>query len=190
MKRSLLYTGTGDTGTTALVGGTRVAKDHPRLQAYGSIDELNSHLGLLAAMGRYDDIDVETARTLRRVQNKMFNIGSHLATPADSPFPVPHTVTADDIAALERQIDRLDSMVPPIKAFILPAGSPAAAQAHVARTVCRRAEREMVSLASTGVDIDPAVMRYVNRLSDYLFILARFNNVSSGIDEIIWDKDC
>lgn len=190
MKKSALYTRTGDNGTTSLAGGQRIPKNAPRLEAYGSIDELNSHLGMLIALS---EPDPATKELLTLIQNKMFNIGGYLATaPEDAGrwSAKAGGITQSDITTLEHAIDRLDADVPPLRQFVIPAGTPAACQAHIARTVCRRCERRLLDMADTGDPVDPVIIRYINRLSDFLFILARFNNLSSQIDEIFWDKDC
>lgn len=140
MKKSIIYTGGGDKGTTALVGGFRVPKTHPRLEAYGTIDELNSHIGLL--MAEMDD--PETLDTLRFVQHKLFTVGSYLATdPTKTDFRIESRVTPEAIRRLEGAIDRLDAQLPRLKAFVLPGGNRASAEAHVCRTVCRRAGRRL-----------------------------------------------
>lgn len=187
MKKSNLYTRTGDTGTTSLVGGQRVRKDNIRIESYGTIDELNSHLGLLSAIMPENS---EQNKTLTFIQNKLFNIGAYLATENEPEkqaqcFGLGKTA----IEKLEKEIDILDATVPQLHAFLLPGGNTAAAQAHVCRTVCRRAERNIISLSDTTY-IDPDLLRFVNRLSDYLFVLARFNNFITHTSEIFWDKDC
>ncbi|MDE5669425.1 MAG: cob(I)yrinic acid a,c-diamide adenosyltransferase [Duncaniella sp.] len=194
MKKSMIYTRTGDNGTTALVGGTRIAKNSPRVTAYGSVDELNAHIGLLQAYVRDIEAAAEDSRLLLRVNAVMFSLGAYLATPSpelgpDEPLPADlkePAVTEADIEALEHAIDRLDASVPPQRTFILPGGTVAAGVAHVARTVCRRAEREVLDLADTGAYVHPMVLRYINRLSDYLFILARGLNHYSGVPDIPW----
>ncbi len=184
--KSAIYTRTGDTGTTALVGGSRVDKDHPRLEAYGTIDELNSHLGLLASIANPDP---DVAALITEAQNKMFCIGAYLATPAPShPDDVPGLDEAD-IERIEEVIDRLDATVPPLRAFILPAGCTAACAANVARTVCRRAERRIITLGHSVGRVAPIVVQYVNRLSDFLFIYARYLNISSQTEETPWHKE-
>ncbi len=189
MEKSMLYTRTGDRGTTALVGGSRAPKNSPRVSSYGDIDELNSHIGLLQAqVSRLPDAGVE-ARQLLDIQHILFEIGSYLATPdrpvSEPPLACPGT-DAEAIASIEHAIDLLDSQVPPQRTFILPGGSIAAAEAHVARTVCRRAERSILTLADTGARIDPNVLIYINRLSDYLFILARRLNALTSTPDIPW----
>ena len=194
MKKSMLYTRTGDRGTTALVGGTRVAKNSPRVSAYGSVDELNAHIGLLHAHVGGVEGAGEDADLLLRVNSLMFNLGAYLATPSpmlghDEPVPSDlkaPTVEEADLEALEHAIDRLDGSVPPQKTFILPGGTIAASVAHVTRTVCRRAERDVLTLADTGAYVHPMVTRYLNRLSDYLFILARSLNHLAGVPDIPW----
>lgn len=190
MKKSALYTRTGDDGTTSLVGGQRLPKNSPRLEAYGTVDELNSHIGMLLALA---DPDPETAALLTLIQNKMFNIGGYLATaPEDDGRWSARAggITPADITILEQAIDRLDADVPPLRQFVIPAGTPSACQAHIARTVCRRCERRLIDMVQAGEQVDPIIVQYINRLSDLLFILARFNNISTQTDEIFWDKHC
>ncbi|MDE6267198.1 MAG: cob(I)yrinic acid a,c-diamide adenosyltransferase [Muribaculaceae bacterium] len=187
MEKSPLYTRTGDAGTTALVGGKRVSKTDPRLEAYGTVDELNSHLGVLAASPviRHDDRD-----TIIFIQNKLFNIGAYLAT--DNPDNAPTECVGlghQAISRIETEIDRLDNTVPPLNQFVLPGGSPFSAQANVARTVCRRCERRIIALQET-THVDSALTRFINRLSDYLFVLGRYYNNLTETPEIFWDKNC
>lgn len=184
MKKSPLYTRTGDKGTTSLVNGVRVAKDSPRVCAYGTVDELNSHIGLVQS--HTTDLDNFVNESLTRISNLLFNIGSYLANSSDDAVPM---LTDDDIADLEQAIDTIDSMVPPLKLFVIPGGSIGASHAHVARTVCRRAEREIYSLISTGVVVSDLVTTYINRLSDYLFVLARYINHFTGTPEVIWRRN-
>ena len=186
MKKSNLYTLTGDKGTTSLVGGLRISKNDPRLEAYGTIDELNAHIGLLRQMGNDPDDDA----LLLFIQNKLFVVGSYLAT--DTSFTQLRAASRlhpADIERIETRIDTLDATVPPLHAFLLPGGTAAAAQAHVCRTVCRRAERRICQVAQE-VLVDENILKFVNRLSDYFFVLARFNNYVKKQDEIFWDKDC
>jgi cob(I)alamin adenosyltransferase len=164
MKKAGIYTGTGDSGSTSLCGGTRVAKDHPRVEAYGTLDELNAHMGLLVAA--LDD--AETIGFITEIENNIFTIGCHLATENGSEYPI----NESDIRKLENAIDDISALLPPLKNFILPAGSETAARANVCRTVCRRAERAMVALGKE-CNISQHAMVYVNRLSDYLFVLQR-----------------
>lgn len=181
--KSNVYTRTGDLGTTSLVGGARVSKDSARLEAYGTVDELNSWLGLIAA---FNHVGEEDKILLLKIQNCMFDIGSILATEPESkwqPKPLPEYAVAE----VEQAIDRLDSTLPRHNRFILPGGCREAAEAHIARCVARRAERRIVALAAE-VSVDPEVLTYINRISDYLFVLARAINLNSGSDEIFWDN--
>lgn len=186
MKKSIVYTRTGDGGTTSLVGGRRVAKDSVRIEAYGTVDELNSHIGVVMADAGSSDV----LSTLIFVQNRLFDIGGYLACDSsDGGFILPPGVTDADIYRIEEAIDVIDSQLPALDRFVLPSGSGASARTHVARTVCRRAERRIVTLALQA-EVDPLVIKFINRLSDYLFVLARFSNVSKNIDEIFWEKSC
>ena len=157
MKKSLLYTRTGDAGTTSLVNGTRVPKNSPRVNAYGTIDELNAHIGLLQAQTAFLDNFVN--ETLLRVNNLLFNIGAYLADGSEGAVPM---LTDDDVTALENAIDTLDSMVPQLRQFVLPGGSVGASQAHVARTICRRAERDILTLSDSGAVVSSLVTTYIN----------------------------
>lgn len=179
-----LYTRTGDTGMTSLVGGQRVPKTHPRLEAYGTIDELNSHIGLLIAeLG-----DAADTPFLTEVQNLLFSIGSMLATDTSQREVRPgRYVTAKDVQEMEHAIDAAEEGLPGWRGFILPGGTRAAAQAHVCRTVCRRAERCIYTLASEA-EVDARLLEYINRLSDYFFALAKKINHSAGQEENIWQK--
>jgi cob(I)alamin adenosyltransferase len=184
--KSQLYTGTGDQGLTSLVGGERVKKNSLRLDAYGTIDELSSSLGVVAADKECPD---EVKGQIREVQNELFNIGAYLATAVAHGTQSPCSSLADGsrIKELEGWIDSLDEQTPKIRAFVLPGGSKTAAECHMARTICRRAERAILTLADTEY-VDPALVRYINRLSDYLFIAARFQNFIQGIEEVTWKK--
>ncbi|MCR4582359.1 MAG: cob(I)yrinic acid a,c-diamide adenosyltransferase [Prevotella sp.] len=186
MKITKVYTRTGDKGQTSLVGGIRVNKSDLRLEAYGTIDELSSHLGLLGSL--LPDGDEKTM--IIRVQNNLFNIGTYLATDQEKTPLYPSARLADGEAALlEHEIDRLMGLLPEVQGFILPGGTQGAAQAHVCRTVCRRAERRIVSL-SEKVEISADMLQYVNRLSDYLFVLAKIINFNEKRDEIVWQNFC
>jgi cob(I)alamin adenosyltransferase len=186
MKKSLIYTRTGDKGTTSLVGGVRVPKTHIRLEAYGTIDELSSHLGLLQTY-LTDEAD---QRLVAFVQHKLFTVGSYLATDqSQTELRIESRIHEADIQRLEHAIDEADSQLPPMKGFILPGGSRGAAVCHICRTVCRRAERKILQLAESA-PVEVEVTTFVNRLSDYLFILARKMNKIAEKDEIFWDKDC
>lgn len=179
-----LYTRTGDSGTTSLVGGQRIAKTHIRLEAYGTVDELNSHIGLLISLIT-DDAD---RALLTEVQNLLFSIGSMLATDTSARDYRPgRYVTSDDVTVLENAIDAAEEGLPGWRGFILPGGTTAAAQAHVCRTVCRRAERRIYALAAEA-DVDAQLLAYMNRLSDYFFALAKKINHSAGQEENIWAK--
>ncbi len=181
-----IYTRTGDAGTTALVGGSRVSKDSPRLNAYGTIDELNSHLGLLAAT---PGVDAPSIDFIQSIQNRLFNLGAYLATPSESAtpdtLPAPKGIDESEIRHIEAEIDRLDTTLPPLNSLILPGVCPAACQANIARTVCRRAERHIITLAATS-PVHPLAIAYVNRLSDYLFTLSRHLNNLSSTPELPW----
>ena len=184
MKKSNVYTRTGDAGTTSLAGGTRVPKTHIRLEAYGTVDELSSHLGLLAAL-LTEDAD---RNELITIQNNLFVVGASLASDTTVSKPGPAaTLTADAVEKLERAIDVADEPLPPWRGFTLPGGTQAAAQCHVCRTVCRRAERRILALAAE-VPVDAVLQVYMNRLSDYLYVLARKINFMSGTDENLWQK--
>lgn len=186
MAKSMLYTRTGDAGTTSLVGGERVLKNCLRLDSYGEIDELSSWLGVAAA----DPACPAAIREeLQQVQNELFNIGCYLAT-AVAPGSTPECPSLSDgskIEKIEKGIDRLDEATPKIRAFVLPGGSQTAGWLHLGRTVCRRAERVLHALASEEY-VDPAVLKYINRLSDYLFIAARYANHEAGVEEITWKQ--
>ena len=180
--KSKVYTLTGDRGTTGLVGGKRVPKDDVRVEAYGTIDELNAYLGLLAHNSKLDYDDMP--QFIRKIQNKLFNVGAYLATEnADEVFGL----TDDDVAQIEQRIDAMDAELPPMQGFILPGGSRLSAMCDVCRTLTRRAERRVVTL-SHSADIAPLVLQYLNRLSDFFF--ARFNNIRNQVEEIYWNKEC
>lgn len=164
-----IYTRTGDSGTTSLVGGTRVDKCHPRVEAYGTVDELNAHIALLAEEIRSTAPEAYTL--LKVAQRHLFTVQTLLATEREVSFDLP-TLPVEAITELEQHIDALQSTLPPLRSFVVPGGTRAAAQCHVARTVCRRAERRMVEL-SRQASVEPALLQYVNRLSDYLFVLSR-----------------
>lgn len=186
MKKNLVYTKTGDKGTTSLVGGTRVLKTHARLEAYGTVDELNAQLGLLVTCLN----DSKDKNIVLNIQNRLFTIGSHLATDQEKKsLCEASTITPEHIAELENQIDMMDEVLPPLRAFVIPGGSYGAAICHVCRTVCRRAERRILSLSET-YKISAEVLSYMNRLSDFLFVLSRRINVAERTDEIFWDNTC
>ena len=179
-----IYTRTGDRGETGLFGGGRVAKDHPRVAAYGDVDELNSAIGVARATepaGFFDDL-------LETIQRDLFSIGGHLATP--DPAKVRAALSRAELdegraAEFERVMDDAERELPPLRAFVLPAGSPKAAALHLARTVCRRAERSVVHL-SHETEVPELFVSYLNRLSDLLFTLARVANHRAGTGDVIW----
>ncbi len=187
-RRSKLYTGTGDRGDTALFGGRRVPKDHPRVEAYGTIDELNAALGVAATAIRQRKL----VAAIQTIQNELFNIGAELASdPTGRGRKKKAAVVRLDPAKaawLESLIDEYDARVPTLRTFILPAGSTAAAALHLARTVCRRAERTVVTLARDE-PVSPAIIVYLNRLCDLLFVLARYLNKVDRRRELPWRKD-
>lgn len=177
-----IYTRTGDKGDTGLLGGTRVPKDHLRIEAYGTVDELNSHLGLLRDMAA-----PHHGELIAGIQHTLFAIGSRLASSSEeeaTKFQVPQVGDAE-ITALEQAMDAMDKELEPMRNFILPGGHPAVSQAHIARTVCRRAERRVVQLAAQEA-IPEAVVRYINRLSDLLFVLARHLGKLHGVPDTPW----
>ncbi len=187
MKKSRIYTMTGDDGTTSLAKGTRVTKTHARLEAYGTVDELNALLGMLAATVNDD----ETRKQLHYVQHKLFSVGAYLATEHQNELQGASRLPDESIKFLEQAIDGIDAALPPLRGFILPGGSQASALCHICRTVCRRAERRILALEEKEVcKLDNNIKRFVNRLSDYLFVLARKLNKLTDEDEIYWDKDC
>ncbi len=176
-----IYTRTGDDGTTGLFAGGRVKKTHLRVEAYGTVDELNSILGLARALKPAAAVDAD----LEHVQNALFHLGADLSTPLDANAAWVIRVTPEQVAWLESSIDSMTAQIPELKNFVLPGGTPAAAQIHVGRTVCRRAERLTVALGEDA-DINPEALIYLNRLSDWLFTLARYENHLSGVDETVW----
>ncbi len=187
MKKSHVYTRGGDNGTTSLIGGSRVKKCSLRLEAYGTIDELNAHIGLLAAMIKTPS-EEETAR-LRWIQSRLFDVGTHLAMPCTEGRVAPCVLTSKHVQLMESYIDELDAQLPALHAFVLPGGCSSAAQCHVCRTVCRRAERLIIALAEEE-PLCPDMLSFINRLSDFLFVYARFLNKKEGVSEISWQNDC
>lgn len=187
-----IYTRTGDRGTTSLVGGTRIAKNDLRLDAYGTVDELNSWIGFIISLGVDDE---PTVRFLLSLQNSLFDLGCALATEIDAKWQ-PKTITATDIEQIEIEIDRMDATLPHHDKFILPGGIPAAAATQIARTVCRRAERLILSLLTSRDEASDTTQRafpgqdealqFINRLSDYLFVLARYLNHLASCPETYW----
>lgn len=179
-----IYTKTGDTGLTGLFGGGRVPKHNPRVNAYGEVDELNSTIGVVRATAPVAFKD----ELFAAIQRDLFSIGGHLATP--DPEKVRAALAKADLSTgqvtlFERTIDEADAVLPPLRAFVLPAGTPKAAALHLARTTCRRAERAVVALAQDA-DVPPAFLVYLNRLSDLLFALARLANHEAGVADVTW----
>ena len=187
MKITKVYTKGGDKGLTSLVGGQRVSKASARLEAYGTIDELSAHLGLLAA---WLPEDSHEHVMVVRIQNNLFNVCTNLATEQETTplYPSAH-LAEGETELLEREVDAIMGELPERQGFILPGGTPQAAQAHVCRTVCRRAERRIVALAEQAL-VSAEVQQYVNRLSDYLFVLAKKLNFIAGKSEKIWQNAC
>jgi cob(I)alamin adenosyltransferase len=177
-----IYTKTGDDGTTSLFDGTRVAKTHPRVVAYGTVDELNAHLGAARAAGLDDDL----AGKVEELQRDLFALGARLADPRQkiAERVTKATITDDDVARLESWIDTLEAGLPPLRHFILAGGAPGGAALHVARTVCRRAEVHAL-LVGAG-EVETVVLVYLNRLSDLIFVMARAANHRAGVPETIW----
>ena len=187
MKITKVYTRTGDKGMTDLVGGIRINKDNIRLEAYGTVDELNSQLGLLVSMLPSDDAE---RSSLLRIQSNLFNIGTHLATDQEqTPLYASAQLAEGEATLLEQRIDDMNDRLPAPQGFVLPGGTVAAAQCHVCRTICRRAERRIIALAQQA-KVGEDIIKYVNRLSDYLFVLAKIINFNAGQEEIIWENPC
>lgn len=184
MGKSKIYTRTGDGILTSIIGGDRIPKYSLRLEAYGTVDELSSFIGNLVA----DDSVIDEQRyDLLKVQNMLFNIGGYLATPPSIRKPEVAGLSQEDISAMESWIDDMDDQLPRLNNFIIPGGCKASAKANMARTVCRRAERRVLQLASEE-DINPLVFSYLNRLSDYLFVIGRYLNKFANYEEIMWQK--
>jgi cob(I)alamin adenosyltransferase len=178
-----IYTRTGDDGTTSLIGGTKVSKSNIRIESYGTVDELNSWIGVLG-----DSVnDGPTRLTFREIQDRLFTIGSALACDPEkeSKLKLPD-LHQSDVAFLESEIDRMNEALQPMQAFILPGGATVVSFAHVARCVCRRAERICVAMQVEGMEIQPLVIMYLNRLSDYLFVVARFISYLLNVEEVQW----
>lgn len=178
-----IYTKTGDLGNTSLIGGTKVPKCSLRIDSYGTVDELNSYIGLVGDYVTEDHVKV----TLKEVQDRLFTIGSSLACdPDNDPLMKIPDLKEEDIQYLEQQIDSMDEVLPEMKNFILPGGHVAVSTTHIARCVCRRAERLCVNMKEHKTFVDPLVIKYLNRLSDYLFVLARYIGHLLGVAEIAW----
>ena len=181
-----IYTKTGDKGQTSLLGGTRVAKHHIRIDAYGTVDELNSHIGLL----RDQKVDVHSKKILIEIQDRLFTMGSELASDPKNPIAIGSKIKIpvlkeEDIFLLEKEIDTMNENLLPMKSFILPGGHPAVSQCHIARSVCRRAERGVIALSENSF-VDELAIKYLNRLSDYLFVLSRKFSLDFKAEEIPW----
>ncbi|OGK77140.1 MAG: ATP:cob(I)alamin adenosyltransferase [Candidatus Rokubacteria bacterium GWA2_70_23] len=186
-----VYTRTGDKGDTALVGGKRVLKDSPRIEAYGTVDELNAVIGLARVFNAERLTKGKDSRwldeVLRRLQNELFDLGSELATPEDAAYEGMHRVGAAEVAGLERLMDQCQKDLPPLKSFVLPGGGRVGGFLHQARTVCRRAERRILALSR----VEPSSewpLKYVNRLSDLLFVLSRWVGKRLGETEYLWER--
>ncbi|MCF8231156.1 MAG: cob(I)yrinic acid a,c-diamide adenosyltransferase [Bacteroidales bacterium] len=176
-----IYTKLGDKGETSLLGGSKVPKYHERIEAYGTLDELNSFIGLVR-----DHIDIETIITLiKRIQDRIFTIEARLAAETRQAEEYLPDLTESDITDLEKAIDSMEQELPPIKNFVLPGGHPAVSYSHVARTICRRAERTVIRLAESA-SLDPLIVQYLNRLSDYFFVLSRYLTKYFNVEETIW----
>ena len=178
-----IYTKTGDLGKTSLIGGTRVPKSHIRIESYGTVDELNSFIGLLSDLLNYTEIKI----VLKEVQDRLFTVGSSLACdPEKEPALKIPDLKEEDIAYLESLIDKMNQVLEPMKSFILPGGHQAISTAHIARCVCRRAERWCVNLQEEDLFVEPLVIKYLNRLSDYLFVLSRYIGYLNGVPDSPW----
>lgn len=177
-----IYTKTGDEGKTSLIGGTKVWKNNIRIESYGTVDELNSFIGLTG-----DHLPPENKAILKEIQDRLFTIGSSLACDPDKEvrMKIPD-LKEDDINLLEQEMDKMNKVLPAMKNFILPGGHVAVSTAHIARCVCRRAERLCVAMKEHGDFVEPLVIKYLNRLSDYLFVLARYAGHIYNVDEIVW----
>ncbi|MEM1133173.1 MAG: cob(I)yrinic acid a,c-diamide adenosyltransferase [Pseudomonadota bacterium] len=186
VKLNKIYTRTGDDGTTGLVDGSRVAKSDVRMEAIGDVDELNSLIGVaLVEIGQAESHDPQVLKALRRIQNDLFDLGADIATPGDDfePSDMALRMVSGQVQWLEQEIDRINDHLEPLTSFILPGGSHAAAATHVARATARRAERRIVALTGEQA-VNPFASQYINRLSDYLFVLARFINKATGGDPL------
>lgn len=178
-----IYTKTGDLGKTSLIGGKKVPKSHIRIEAYGTVDELNSHIGLIGDL----ITDPRTKEMLREIQDRLFTIGSTLATDPEKDIKMKlPDLHEEDITLLELEIDKMSDELPEMKSFILPGGHSTVSSIHIARCVCRRAERLCVHMAEEGMAVEPLVIKYLNRLSDYLFMLSRYSAKLLGAEEIPW----
>ena len=185
-----VYTRKGDSGTTRLVGGQKVQKNDARIEAYGTLDELNAFVGAAVVAAESDDPGqlAELVNTLQRVQHELFNLGSILATLPEDQMPQMPRVTQKDVDALEASIDRYNEDLPELRSFVLPGGSPTAVELHRCRTICRRAERRLLTLAELA-DVDEVALAYLNRLSDAFFVWSRWALVAVGAGEVLWEPN-
>ena len=178
-----IYTKTGDLGKTSLIGGTKVPKSHLRIESYGTVDELNSYIGLVSDFVTEDYLK----KMLKDIQDRLFTVGSSLACdPEKEPSMKIPDLKEADVLLLENEIDKMNEVLPPMKHFILPGGHPAVSTTHIARCICRRAERLCVNMQEHEFFVDPLVIKYINRLSDYLFVLSRYIGHLLGVTEIAW----
>lgn len=178
-----IYTKTGDAGKTSLIGGTKVSKSHLRIETYGTVDELNSYIGLAGDMIS----DEKSKVVLKEIQDRLFTIGSSLACdPHKEPLMKIPDLKESDVELLEKEIDKMNEILPAMKSFVLPGGHPAVSTTHVARCICRRAERLCVNMQEHELFVDPLVIKYMNRLSDYLFVLARYAGHLLGVSDVPW----
>ena len=178
-----IYTKTGDKGTTSLIGGTKVPKSHLRIEAYGTVDELNSYIGLCKDLV----VSEQEKKVLLEVQDRLFTIGSSLACdPIKAPKMRIPDLKESDVELLEKEMDHMNEIIAPMKNFILPGGHTILSQMHIARCVCRRAERCCVRLELESLEVEPIIIKYLNRLSDYLFVLSRYSGHQMKVEEIPW----
>ena len=178
-----IYTKTGDLGKTSLIGGTKVPKSHLRIETYGTVDELNSYIGLVSDLVE----DTPSKIILKEIQDRLFTVGSSLACDPDKePLMKIPDLKEEDVVLLENEIDQMNELLPPMKFFILPGGHITISTTHVARCICRRAERLCVNMQEHDLFVDPLVIKYVNRLSDYLFVLARYAAHLLQVEEVAW----
>ncbi|MCW3805557.1 cob(I)yrinic acid a,c-diamide adenosyltransferase [Plebeiibacterium marinum] len=182
MAKSIVYTKTGDRGRTSLIGGTRIPKNDVRLEAYGTVDELNTCIGMI----RSYEIDSGSKDRLIDIQKKLFEIGAYLATDSNvADLREKMNYDESEIQQLEEEMDRMEAALPPLKYFVLPGGDPCISYCHISRTVCRRAERRILTMAEYS-EVHPWVIKYINRLSDYLFVLSRYLSKHFEVNEIPW----
>jgi cob(I)alamin adenosyltransferase len=179
--RMKIYTKTGDSGTTSLLGGTRLSKANVRIDSYGNVDELNAWIGML----RDQPVNSGRRSLLKEIQDRLFTIGSHLASEPDQTRKRLPDLHEADVELLEQEMDAMDAVLPPLRSFVLPGGHPSVSYGHVARTVCRRAERAVI-LLHDHEPVEEIIIRYLNRLSDYLFVLSRLMTQELGAEEVAW----